>query len=107
MTGARIALPLGLAVALAIAALTVAPRGFEAQSLLAMQDDPVAIADHAVARSFDAAVAAREINAALAADDVDLAQSFLELAHDRNVAVDPILTAKVEAANAAAATAAR
>jgi hypothetical protein len=107
MTGARIAVPLGLAVALAIAALTVAPRGFEARSLLAMQDDPVAIADHAVARSFDAAVAAREINAALAADDADLAQSFLELAHDLNVAVDPILAAKVEAANAAAATATR
>jgi len=107
MTGARIAVPLGLAVALAIAALSVAPRGFEAQSLLAIQDDPVAIADHAVARSFDAAVAAREINAALAANDADLARSFLELAHDRNVAVDPILAAKVEAANAAAATATR
>ncbi|MEA2947850.1 MAG: hypothetical protein QOI40_3180, partial [Alphaproteobacteria bacterium] len=34
MTGARIALPLALAVALGIAALTLAPRGFDAQSLL-------------------------------------------------------------------------
>src|ERR1700704_4317971 len=107
MTGARVAVPLGLAVALAIAALTIAPRGFEAETLLADQDDPVALADHAIARSFDATVAAREINAALAANDADLAQSFLDLARDRNVPVDPILTAKVEAANATAATAAR
>ena len=35
MTGARIAVPLGLAVAFAIAALTIAPRAFEAQWLLA------------------------------------------------------------------------
>ena len=64
MTGARIALPLGLAVALAIAALALLPRGFEADQLLSEQDDPVALADRAIARSFDASVAAREINAA-------------------------------------------
>jgi len=104
MTGARIALPLGLAVALAIAALAILPRGFEADQLLSEQDDPVALADRAIARSFDASVAAREINAALAADDADLAQSFLELARDRHVAVDPTLAAKVERASADAAS---
>lgn len=107
MTGARIAVPLGLAVALSIAILAVAPRGFEAQSLLAAQDDPAALADHAVARSFDAAVAAREINAALGANDADLANSFLDLARDRNIAVDAALASRVEAANAGAATASR
>jgi hypothetical protein len=107
MTGARIALPLALAVALGIAALTLAPRGFDAQSLLVAQDDPAALADHAIARSFDAAVAAREINAALMANDPDLAGSFLELARDRHVEVDPALAQKVELANAASATAAR
>jgi hypothetical protein len=106
MTGARIALPLALAVALGVAALALAPRGFEAQSLLAAQDDPAALADHAT-RSFDAAAATREINAALLANDPDLAQSFLELARDRNVQVDPVLAQKVELANAASATAAR
>jgi hypothetical protein len=104
MTGARIALPLGLAVAMAIAALAVVPRGFDADQLLSEQNDPVALADRAIARSFDASVAAREINAALAADDADLAQSFLELARDRNVAVDPALAAKVERASADAAS---
>ena len=107
MTGARIAVPLGLAVALAIAALAVAPRAFEAEWLLAAQDDPVALADRAVARTFDASVAAREIDAALAANDTDLANSFLELALERKVPVDPALAAKVEEANGAAATAAR
>ena len=107
MTGARIAVPLGLAVALAIAALAVAPRAFDAEFLLASRDDPVALADHAVARSLDATVLAREINAALAANDVDLATSFLELARDRDLPVDPALAEKVELANGTAATAAR
>ncbi len=107
MTTARIALPLALAVAAAIAVLAVAPRAFEAHVLLAAQDDPVALADHAVARSFDAAVAAREIDAALAAGDADLARSFLELARERDVPVDPDLAEKVALANAGVATAKR
>ena len=54
MTGARIALPLALAVALGVAALTIAPGGFEAESLLAAQDDPAALADRAIAHSIEA-----------------------------------------------------
>jgi hypothetical protein len=107
VTTARIALPLALAVAAAIAVLAVAPRAFEAHVLLAAQDDPVALADHAVARSFDAAVAAREVDAALAAGDADLARSFLELARERDVPVDPDLAEKVALANAGVATAKR
>jgi hypothetical protein len=107
MTRARIALPIILALAFAGAALALVPRALESGFLLASQDDPVALADHAVARIFDAATAAREIDAALAAGDADLARSFLELARDRNVPVDAERAAKVEAANAAAATAAR
>ena len=107
MTGARIAAPLALAFALAIATLTLAPRAFEAGVLLSFRDDPVALADHAIARSFDATVAAREIEEALAANDADLANSFLELARDRSVPVESALAAKVELANAGAATAMR
>src|SRR6201988_2593054 len=62
VTAARIAVPLALAVAFAFAALAAAPRAFEAQFLLAAQDDPAALADHAVARAFDADAAAREID---------------------------------------------
>src|SRR5262245_1358985 len=107
MTRARIALPFVLALAFAGAGLALVPRALESGFLLASQDDPVALADHAVARAFDAATAAREIDAALAAGDADLARSFLELARDRNVAVDAERAAKVEAANAAAPTTAR
>jgi hypothetical protein len=107
MTRARIALPFVLALAFAGAGLALAPRALESGFLIASQDDPVALADHAVARAFDAATAAREIDAALAAGDADLARSFLELARDRNVSVDAERVAKVEAANAAAATATR
>jgi hypothetical protein len=106
MTGARIAVPLGLAVAFAIAALTIAPRAFEAQWLLAAQDDPAVLADRAVARSINAQVVEREINAALSGNDPDLAKSFLELAQDSNVPVDPALSEKVKVATQEAAGAA-
>src|SRR5262245_14786862 len=102
MTRARIALPFVLA--LAVAGLALVARALESGFLIVSQDDPVALADHAVARAFDAATAAREIDAALAAGDADLARSFLELARDRNVPVDAERVVKVEAANAAAAT---
>ena len=57
--------------------------------------DPVKIADHALDRSFDRDVAEREIRAALAADDIDLAQSFVALAADRSVQIDPSLVSAV------------
>ena len=107
MTGSRIALPLGLAFACAIAALTIVPRGFDAEALLVAQDDPIALTDHRLDRSFNAAVAAREIQSALTADDADLATSFLDLARDRNVPVDPALVAQVEKANSTSAGAVR
>jgi hypothetical protein len=71
------------------------------------QDDPVRLNDHALARSFNADVARQEIEAALKADDADLAQSFLDLARDRRVTVDPALVARVEVANSASAAAKR
>jgi hypothetical protein len=107
VTPVRIAVPLAFAVVSALAALAIVPRAFEAQVLLAAQDDPAALADYAVARSFDATIAGREIDAALAADDADLALSFLDLAREHNVPIDPTLVEKVERANAKLAVAAR
>jgi hypothetical protein len=104
MTGARIAVPLGLAVALTVAALAVLPRAYEAERLLSSQDDPVALADRAVARSLNSSVAEREINAALAANDADLAQSFVDLARDNHLPIDPALSEKVRQASAEAGT---
>ena len=87
MTGARIAVPLGLAVAL---------RDCRARRGAARLRGEIAAGragrsggagrSRASTRAFDAAVAAREIDAALAANDADLAQSFLDLARDRNAA---------------------
>lgn len=94
----RVALPLLVAAALGLAACYVIPRGFEAELALAVQDDPAGIADRALDASFSAAVAEREIDAALAAKDADLARSFVELAEERHVAIRPDLAAQVHAA---------
>ena len=72
---------------------------------LAAADDPVKITDRALDEAFSRAVAEREIGAALTAGDVDLAQSFLDLAADRRVAVDPALDDRVKKAQADAASA--
>lgn len=101
---ARLGLPLLAAAVLAAAAAYIVPQGVEAEAQLAVQDDPAAIADRELDRTFDVTLAAREIEAALAARDADLARSFVELAAERNVALDPALTEKVNAAVTEAAS---
>jgi hypothetical protein len=88
-----------------VAAVALLPRAIESGWLLLVQDDPVALADRKLARSFDSEAATREIEAALKADDAELAKSFVELARDRNVAVPSELIAKVDAAVEKAASA--
>jgi hypothetical protein len=98
-----IALSLTCAAALAIAAVTVVPRGYEAGRLLAAQDDPAELADLSL-KSFDAATARREIEEALAAKDAELARSFAELADERGVPVDPALRKRIATASEEAAS---
>jgi hypothetical protein len=86
---------------LGLAAIYAVPRAAEAVFRL---DDPVRIADRALDDTFSAAVAQREIENALAVKDPDLAQSFVDLAADRQVKLDPALVATVSAAQAEAAT---
>jgi len=105
MSWFRIFLSLTAAAIFAGLAVYAVPRGLEARSLIAIEDDPVQIADRALDKSFDAARAQKEIESALDTKDADLAKSFVELAHDRNVTVDPALEAKVNAADAEAASA--
>ena len=107
MRGSLIAVPVGAAVACAIAILSLVPRGIEAQTLLYAQDDPVLLSDHQLNRSFNAERAHREIQAALEAGDIDLANSFLDLARDRKLSLDPALVARVDAANSTVAVARR
>ena len=101
----RVAPALIAAAVLAVLAVYVVPRGIEANSLLAIEDEPALIAKRALDEKFDAALAQREIDAALKAKDPDLAQSFVALSAARNVALDPALTEKVNVALAEAASA--
>jgi hypothetical protein len=89
------------AVLFAIAAFGVIRSGMEARARLAV-DDPVQISDQGLDRVFNRDVAEREIRAALAASDTDLAQSFVEPAAERSVAVDPALADQVKQARAKA-----
>lgn len=95
--------PAGAVLAAALFALAA---GFFVRGGIALHDrttaadDPAAISDRALAEAFDRNVAEREINAALAAGDVDLAQSFVALAAERNVPINTVLPAKVEQAQA-------
>ncbi|MGH6726071.1 MAG: hypothetical protein ACREB8_05945 [Pseudolabrys sp.] len=90
---------------LAAVAAYMVPRGIEASELLAIEDDPVRIADRALDEIFTAELASREIEQALAEQDSDLAQSFVELGAARHVTLDPALTERVNAAVAEAKTA--
>jgi hypothetical protein len=95
----RLKIRLGLAIALGlvVAGLWVLPRALDAGRTLAAQDDPVKLTDLALERGFDETVAEREIRAALASNDPELAQSFVELARERGVSIDPALVGKADA----------
>ena len=80
----------------AIAAGFLLRGGVAAHARLTAADDPVAITDQALAASFDRDLAEREIRDALASGDVDLAQSFVELAAERKVSVDPALSDQIK-----------
>jgi hypothetical protein len=103
----QITLPVTAAALCAAASYAVLPRAQESYALLSAQDDPASLADIAVAKALSPAVARTEIENALNADDAELAASFLELARDRGIAIDPQLVQRVEAANATGARAAR
>jgi hypothetical protein len=93
--------------ALGAMAAALLPRGYDAGRLLLAQDDPVKLADRAVAERLTPAVAEREIAAALAAGDVDLANSFSDLSAERAIAISPELAARLDDANSTSASAVR
>src|SRR6185295_12817593 len=104
LTRLAITFSLGVAACLALAAGVSVPQGVDSARLMAASDDPVHLADLALEKSFNAAVATREIENALKAGDTDLARSFVELAAERQVSLDPALAARVEAAERDAAS---
>jgi hypothetical protein len=102
----RLGLPIAVAFVFAIVGALCLPHAYEA-GLLMRADDPVHVADHLLERAFTPLVAEREIAAALDGEDIDLANSFSELAAARGVAIDPAHAARLAAANSNGATAAR
>ena len=102
----RLMSPLTACLLLAAATLAVLPRATDSAALLYAQDDPALLADLAVDKKLSPPVAQREIEEALAAGDAELATSFLELAREHDIEVDPALAERVGAANSTGAQAA-
>src|SRR4051812_34336002 len=99
----RLRLGSALAGALGCMALSVAvcaalwPHAREATAILAAQDDPAALSDihiNSALRSNQVLVA-ENIESALAEGDSDLANSFVELARDKGIAVSDELSKRV------------
>jgi len=82
----------------------LAPRGWDAGHAFAQESDPAAVADRMLDTKFNTDVAASGIDEALAANDADLARSYLDLADARHVAVGDDRRKKVAAAVADAAS---
>lgn len=87
--------------AFAGAAHWVVPMGKYYYTIIAAQDDAARLADLQLGGVLNAARVDAEIRAALADDDGELAQSFLELADSRQVPVDDKLRAQVALAGGA------
>jgi hypothetical protein len=97
MKRARIGWALAGVAVCAAACVFLWPHARNAGAILAAQDDPAALADlqlNAIVRNNQALVA-QNIEAALAAGDADLANSFVELAGDKDFPVDEELSKRV------------
>ncbi|MBR0896082.1 hypothetical protein JQ616_14080 [Bradyrhizobium tropiciagri] len=98
MYGVRLSFAVaGLAASAAVGA-AIWPHARDAGTVLAVRDDPVALADirlNSVLRN-NPALISDNIEAALAAGDADLATSFVALAGDKNIALSDELTKRVD-----------
>ena len=91
----------GMAVSVA-AGMALWPHARDAGAILAAQDEPAQLADVRLNSALrnNPALIADNIEAALAANDADLANSFVELARDKNIAVAGDLSKRVSDAMA-------
>jgi hypothetical protein len=81
----------------ALACALLWPHAREAGAILAARDDPAQLSDVQLNSALrnNRAMLEQNIEAALAANDVDLAQSFIGLALEKNIAVDEGLAQRV------------
>lgn len=86
---------------LAASAAYLVPHAEHALALRLAADEPERLSELRLAKAFKAEVAHREIEAALAADDLDLAESFAALAEARDVSLSADLLARLAASRSA------
>ena len=97
MTRFRLGLAvLGMALSVVVCA-ALWPHAREAAAILAAQDDPAALSDIQLNSALrnNQAIIAENVEAALAAGDADLADSFTQLARDKDVALPDELSLRV------------
>ena len=97
MKRARISSALAATAVCALACVALWPHARDAGALLAAQDDPAELSDlqlnSALRNSQN--IVGQNIEAALAANDADLANSFVELAREKNIPLDGELSRRV------------
>src|SRR5882724_1747084 len=81
----------------AVACALLWPHARDAGAILAAQDDPVELSDIQLVSALrnNQAVVAENIEAALAANDADLANSFVDLAREKSISVSDELSLRV------------
>jgi hypothetical protein len=94
----RIGLALTGMTVCAVACALLWPHARDAGAILAAQDDPAQLSDIQLDSALrnNQAVVAENIEAALAANDADLANSFVDLARDKSISVSDELSLRVE-----------
>lgn len=98
LSSAQAAIAVLCAVMSVVALTMIWPRAHPAGALLLARDDPAALADARLeTMPADAGTFEREVEQALSANDVGLAQSFCDLAAARGFAISPQAAARVAA----------
>ncbi len=97
MKRTRLCLAVAYMVASAAVGAALWPHARDALAILAAQDEPAQLADIRINSALrnNPALVEQNIEAALAAHDADLANSFVELAREKNLALSDALTTRV------------
>jgi hypothetical protein len=97
MKRTRLSLAVACMVASAAVGAALWPHAREASAILVAQDEPAQLADIGINSALrnNPALIEENIEAALAAHDADLANSFVELAREKNLALGDALTTRV------------
>jgi hypothetical protein len=97
MKRTRLSLAVACMVASAAVGAALWPHAREASAILVAQNEPAQLADIGINSALrnNPALIEENIEAALAAHDADLANSFVELAREKNLALDDALSTRV------------